>query len=189
MAHDGIARGLPPYDKTSFIIRMRMYKGLLSGKMQISTLFKDDRWKIENGARCVYCGSTENLSVDHLFPRIKGGADNVENLVCSCKSCNSSKGKKDLMAWYNERGQFSSVMVLRRYLKLVHQQCLELGLMEKPISEVDGTHYHKTGSDQGRRDLMKDSVLAAIGLPLIRLSTAGSQEKEKIATALTRSIV
>ena len=55
--------------------------------------------------------------------------------------------------------------------------------------EVDGTQYHKTGSDQGRRDLMKDSVLAAIGLPILRLSTAGSQEKEKIATALTRSIV
>ena len=50
--------------------------------------------------------------------------------------------------------------------------------------EVDGTQYHKSGSDQGRRDLMKDSVLAAIGLPLLRLSTAGSMEKERIAKAL-----
>ena len=53
--------------------------------------------------------------------------------------------------------------------------------------EVDGTQYHKAGSDQGRRDLIKDSVLASIGLPLLRLSTAGSQEKEKIASALTRT--
>lgn len=139
MAHDSIIRGLPTYDKTSYTIRMRLYKGLLSGKMQISSLFKDERWKMENGARCVYCGSIENLSVDHLFPRIKGGADNVENLVCSCKSCNSSKGKKDLMAWYNERGQFPSIMVLRRYLKLVHQQCQELELLEKSIVDVDDT--------------------------------------------------
>ena len=123
--------------KTSFIIRMRMYKGLLSGKLQVSSLFKDERWKMETGARCVYCGSTENLSVDHLFPRIKGGADHVENLVCSCKSCNSSKGKKDLMTWYNERGQFPSIMVLRRYLKLVLQQCQELDLMDKAWEEVD----------------------------------------------------
>lgn len=137
MAHDGINRGLPTYDKTSFIIRMRMFKGLLSGKSQISSLFKDERWKMENDARCVYCGATENLSVDHLFPRIKGGADNVENLICSCKSCNSSKGKKDLMVWYNERGQFPSIMVLRRYLKLVHQQCQELGIMDKQLEEVD----------------------------------------------------
>ena len=50
--------------------------------------------------------------------------------------------------------------------------------------EVDGTQYHKTGSDQSRRDRLKDSVLAAIGLPLLRLSTTGSQEKEKIASAI-----
>ena len=50
--------------------------------------------------------------------------------------------------------------------------------------EVDGTHYHKTDSNQGHRDLMKDAILATIGLPLLRLSTAGSQEKEKIASAL-----
>lgn len=50
--------------------------------------------------------------------------------------------------------------------------------------EVDGTQYHKKGSDQGRRDAIKDSVLAAIGLPLLRLSTTGSQEKEKIWQAL-----
>ena len=139
MAHDGINRGLPTYDKTSFIRRMRMYKGLLSGKLQISSLFKDERWIMENDASCVYCGSTDDLSVDHLFPRIKGGADNMDNLVCSCKSSNSSKGKKDLMAWYKERGQFLLIMVLRRYLKLVHQQCQVLGQMDKAISEVDDT--------------------------------------------------
>ena len=53
--------------------------------------------------------------------------------------------------------------------------------------EVDGTQYHKAGSDQGRRDLMKDSVLNSIGLPLLRLSTAGSQEKEKIRQALIKN--
>lgn len=51
--------------------------------------------------------------------------------------------------------------------------------------EVDGTQYHKVTSEQYERDSMKDSVLASIGLPLLRLSTAGSQEKERIARALT----
>ena len=54
--------------------------------------------------------------------------------------------------------------------------------------EVDGTHYHKTNSDQGQRDKMKNSILASIGLPLLRLSTDGSQEKEKIALALSRPL-
>ena len=51
MAHDGINRGLPTYDKTSFIIRMRMYKGLLSGKLQVCSLFKDERWNIYDERR------------------------------------------------------------------------------------------------------------------------------------------
>ena len=53
--------------------------------------------------------------------------------------------------------------------------------------EVDGTQYHKTSSDQGKRDVMKDSILKAIGLPLLRLSTTGSQEKEKISHALSNN--
>ena len=53
--------------------------------------------------------------------------------------------------------------------------------------EVDGTQYHKAESVQGRRDNLKDAILAAIGLPLLRLNTAGSQEKEKIIKALTQS--
>ena len=52
--------------------------------------------------------------------------------------------------------------------------------------EVDGTRFHRFGSNQGKRDAIKDSILDAIGLPLLRLSTAGSQEKEKIAQALSR---
>ena len=52
--------------------------------------------------------------------------------------------------------------------------------------EVDGTQYHRSGSSQSQRDVLKDSVLAAIGLPLLRLSTAGSREKERIEQALSR---
>jgi hypothetical protein len=52
--------------------------------------------------------------------------------------------------------------------------------------EVDGTQYHRFGSKQGKRDVIKDSILASIGLPLLRLSTTGSQEKERIAQALFR---
>ena len=55
--------------------------------------------------------------------------------------------------------------------------------------EVDGTQYHRRGSHQGQRDAIKDSILKAIGLPLLRLSTNGSQEKEKIAQALSNNMV
>ncbi len=52
--------------------------------------------------------------------------------------------------------------------------------------EVDGTQYHRSKSAQEKRDQIKDSVLSIIDLPLLRLSTAGSQEKVKIERALYR---
>ena len=50
--------------------------------------------------------------------------------------------------------------------------------------EVDGTRYHKANSSQGQRDSLKDSILESIHLPLLRLSTAGSGEVEKLSQAL-----
>jgi len=43
---------------------------------------------------CNYCGLTENLSLDHIFPQKYGGKDDAENLIFACRKCNSSKGKK-----------------------------------------------------------------------------------------------
>lgn len=50
--------------------------------------------------------------------------------------------------------------------------------------EVDGTQYHKAESTQGHRDVLKNEVLEIIGLPLLRLSTADSLEKQRIVNAL-----
>ena len=47
-----------------------------------------------DGRVCAYCGSSEDLSVDHILPRSLGGGDEEENLVTSCSLCNSMKGAK-----------------------------------------------------------------------------------------------
>ncbi|GHU62569.1 DNA helicase [Bacteroidia bacterium] len=51
--------------------------------------------------------------------------------------------------------------------------------------EVDGYEYHKVGTDQAERDKRKDSILAKYGLPLLRFSTTGSGEKQKLIDKLT----
>ena len=43
------------------------------------------------GNRCVYCGSEENLQVEHLIPISKGGSNWPANLAPACESCNKSK--------------------------------------------------------------------------------------------------
>lgn len=44
--------------------------------------------------RCRYCGGHKDLCVDHVVPESQGGSDDDENLVCACRSCNSSKGAR-----------------------------------------------------------------------------------------------
>lgn len=44
--------------------------------------------------RCKHCDSHMNLSVDHIYPKSKGGTDDLDNLQTLCRSCNSKKGAK-----------------------------------------------------------------------------------------------
>lgn len=50
--------------------------------------------------------------------------------------------------------------------------------------EVDGYNYHKKGTKQAERDLKKNEIFRQIGLPLLRLNTKGSNEKEAIEKML-----
>src|SRR4028118_633120 len=43
---------------------------------------------------CQYCGAKSNLTIDHIFPRHRGGETTWENLVCCCLRCNNKKGPR-----------------------------------------------------------------------------------------------
>lgn len=47
-----------------------------------------------DGHVCLHCGSTEKLTVDHIFPVSRGGADDLSNLQTLCHSCNAKKGAR-----------------------------------------------------------------------------------------------
>ena len=54
-------------------------------KIRITVLDRD-------GWICTYCGAPAT-SVDHIYPRVKGGDTwALDNLQSLCKSCNSRKG-------------------------------------------------------------------------------------------------
>jgi len=43
---------------------------------------------------CQYCGSSSELTFDHLVPRSRGGVTSWENVVTACSPCNLRKGNK-----------------------------------------------------------------------------------------------
>ncbi|WP_048316264.1 HNH endonuclease [Crocosphaera watsonii] len=44
---------------------------------------------------CQYCGyKGDQLTLDHVFPRSRGGGDTWENLVTACVRCNVKKGNR-----------------------------------------------------------------------------------------------
>jgi len=57
-------------------------------------IFKRDNFK------CQYCGRSQQegavLEIDHIIPKSKGGTDDIDNLITSCRECNRGKGNHSL---------------------------------------------------------------------------------------------
>lgn len=64
-------------------------------KHRISTI-KVNRNRIykRDGYECVYCGSKKKLTIDHVFPRSRGGDNSWKNLVTCCHTCNLFKANR-----------------------------------------------------------------------------------------------
>lgn len=52
------------------------------------------------------------------------------------------------------------------------------------VVEVDGYQFHNQNSEQLKRDALKDHILAKYHVPIIRLNTTGSGEKERVSKKL-----
>ena len=51
---------------------------------------------------CVYCGSIDKPTVDHIMPITKGGTQDPKNLIRACMSCNQSKNASFFIDWYSK---------------------------------------------------------------------------------------
>ena len=83
------------YDMRSnkpLIIRLVKYATIPFRKVVLSreNIFKRDEHI------CAYCSSKHNLTVDHIFPKSKGGKNSWENLITCCFDCNCKKGDRTL---------------------------------------------------------------------------------------------
>ncbi len=72
------------------IIRLNRFVNLPFKRVALSrvNIYKRD------GYACVYCGNKDNLTLDHVIPRSRGGRDQWDNLVTACQRCNTEKGDR-----------------------------------------------------------------------------------------------
>lgn len=63
--------------------------------------------------KCAYCGSTEDLEQEHFVPVRFGGGYTKDNIVPSCKDCNSHKQGQDPFKWLVVKER-----KLREYIKI-----------------------------------------------------------------------
>ena len=77
--------------------RSRRRTDALIGRRRL--LPADLRWSVfrRDGHACLHCGSTLDLTIDHIHPVSLGGGDHPANLQTLCRSCNCRKGAKVLV--------------------------------------------------------------------------------------------
>ena len=123
----------------SYMVRAKAFKAYKEGKWKIGDMYEINRMKVRTNDTCWYCRSkvsSKELTADHVFPRVVGGTNNMENIIYVCKTCNSSKGKKDLMEWLISQDYVPEYLVLEQYLKEIYSYSMENGLMSLNWNDI-----------------------------------------------------
>ena len=95
-----------------------------------------------DGFRCVYCGlefPEDELTLDHVEPRVRGGDRSEGNLVTACRGCNTLKGQKRLSLFLYENPS-----ARENFARLaVHVWPRQLRLLNEELSRLDAERQQK----------------------------------------------
>lgn len=140
MLHYALGAGKKEYDRQCFMVRAKAYKAYCEGRWKPHDLYDFNKAKMLYADKCWYCGKEfaggRNLTLDHVFPRSKGGDSAMDNLVPVCQSCNSSKGRKDVLRWFAERDLFPPLHVIVHYYKQIYLYAAAHDLFGKHRDEL-----------------------------------------------------
>lgn len=129
------------YDRMCYIIRAKAFKAYKEGRWKIHDLLEFNVAKIRQNNYCWYCGKEmepSKLTKDHVFPRSKGGNNDMDNIIMVCKLCNSSKGNLDLFEWYFEvLKEWPPIPIFVHYLKNIYLYAVNNNLMNKHSEDLD----------------------------------------------------
>ena len=95
---------------------------------------------------CGYCGvkfdfnDYNNMCLDHIIAKSKGGSDLHENLMPSCRSCNSAKGIKNIEE-FRKHKWFKGILPSLQLTPIQIDELLDSGLFH-PKSSPSGIIFN-----------------------------------------------
>ena len=104
------------------VIRLKIYIHIPYKSVILSrqNIFKRDNYQ------CQYCGTSHDLTIDHVVPKARGGKTTWSNLVTACRPCNTRKGDytPEEMGFTIKTPPFkpSYILFLRDYSGLAHDE-------------------------------------------------------------------
>lgn len=81
------------YDASHPVLRVRNWRKVSPKRKAIPAALRRRVYE-RDGHACVTCGSTDDLSLDHIVPWSQDGPETEDNLQTMCRPCNSSKGAR-----------------------------------------------------------------------------------------------
>jgi len=113
------------------------FKALRDGEATMSGTIREWQREQELPKECVFCGARDNLQIDHLIPRSRGGVDSADNIVWACNSCNGSRGDQGVFQWLGlKRKDNLHRLVAGKYLKQLYDLHASLGTLETPKDSI-----------------------------------------------------
>ncbi len=116
------------------------FKALRNGEINMSGTIREWQREQELPKECVFCATNDNLEVDHLIPRNRGGSDEADNVVWACKTCNTSRGDQGVFQWLGlKKKDKLHRLVAGKYLKElygVHVICGTLWIDKDNITQL-----------------------------------------------------
>jgi len=81
------------------MLESNSYRARKAGVVDALTLEEWGRLLASTRWRCAWCGSADNIQLEHLIPISRGGGNTVDNVCPMCSDCNFSKGAKTALEW------------------------------------------------------------------------------------------